>query len=646
MPDRRHGLSLRHQAWLSLLIPVVAVLLAQVGLQYNDRHTDVLEAQIDELRERRQETLSLYTHVVLAESALRGYRLTGGTDPVLLEQYRSAVRDARAGLAAVRAAAPAEDPQASHLARLEDLIPRRLALLEESRRATLSAPAGSEAARRSVLPGRELSDRIAQEIAYFDAEHQRLSALREARLAQAERLSDWFWAGIPVAVVVGVALAGMQTTRLIRRIEQVRRNTTRLAVGEALEPMAPGGGELMALQHSIRDAAELLDTRKREGEAARLEAERANAAKTAFLSRMSHELRTPLTAVLGFAELLEMDELDDSQRDSVRHIRNAGRHLLTLINEVLDISRIESGHLAVSNEPLELGTVLTEAVTLIRPLAEERGIAVSAFCPPGVFVKADRQRLTQVLLNLLSNAVKYNREQGRIDVVCEVADGRARLSVADTGMGIAPALLPRVFNAFDRLGAEQTAVEGTGVGLTLSKGLVEIMGGTLTLHSELGAGTTFTIELGLAPADAPQVRTPAAVAGIDELEELPPVSVLYVEDNAANIDLVAGLLARRPSVRLITTMQGRLAVDLARTHRPDLVLLDLHLPDLNGEEVLRRLREDSETADLLVVMLTADATPGQERRLRALGADDYLTKPLDFARVGQLLRQAALGAVT
>lgn len=641
---RRRSLSLRHQAWLILSIPVVAALLAQAVPAYHDREAARIERQIQQLEAWQRETQALATSVVTAESALRGYRLSGGNDAALLEQYEQARREALRLLGRVAEFAPTTGPEAQHFVRLEFLIRRRLVLLEEFRGMPVAAMAGTPEAIRAVARGRDLGEQVNREIAYFRGLQERLSAQHEQRLADIEGMRDFASVAFPLALLLGFVAAGIQSSHLIRRIEQIRRNTRRLAHGEPLEPMAPGGGELMALQASIQDTADLLAARTSEGEVARLEAERANEAKTAFLSRMSHELRTPLTAVLGFAELLELDDLDDNQRDSVRHIRNAGRHLLTLINEVLDISRIESGHLAVSNEPLELGPVLADAVTLIRPMAEERGIRVSCEQVDDLFVKADRQRLTQVLLNLLSNAVKYNRDYGSIDVVCSIHDGRIAVRVSDTGMGIAPGLLPRVFNPFDRLGAEQTGIEGTGVGLTLSRGLVEVMGGTLTLESEPGVGTTFTVDLAVAPGGemAPQTPRPD---GDSEDESLPPVMVLYVEDNAANIDLVAGLLARRPGVRLITTMQGRLAMDLARTHRPQLVLLDLHLPDLNGEEVLRRLRQDPETADLLVAMLTADATPGQERRLRALGADDFLTKPLDFGKVGALLRRAAYGVI-
>jgi signal transduction histidine kinase/ActR/RegA family two-component response regulator len=641
----RRPLSLRNQAWLILAIPVVAALLAQAVPAYHDREATRIERQIHQLEDWQRETQALSTSVVTAESALRGYRLSGGTDAALLEQYEQARREVVRALESVEKFAPNRGSQAQHFARLEFLVPRRLELLEEFRRTPVAVMAGSPLAIRAVARGKALSEQINSEIAYFRGLQERLSADHERRLAEMEQVRDFANVAFPLALLLGFAVAGVQSSRLIRRIELIRRNTRRLAHGEALEPMAPGGGELMSLQTSIQDTAVLLDARTREGEVARLEAERANQAKTAFLSRMSHELRTPLTAVLGFAELLDLDDLEDSQRESVRHIRNAGRHLLTLINEVLDISRIESGHLAVSNEPLELGPVIADAVTLIRPMAEERGIRVSADSPQWLYAKADRQRLTQVLLNLLSNAVKYNRDYGAITVTCTVRDGWVSLAVSDTGMGIAPGLLPRVFNPFDRLGAEQTSIEGTGVGLTLSKGLVEVMGGTMAVESEPGVGTTFTVELALAANGEKAVHIPDAVDSDAPDEAMPPVTVLYVEDNAANIDLVAGLLARRPGVRLITTMQGRLAMDLARTHRPQLVLLDLHLPDFDGEEVLRRLRQDPETADLLVAMLTADATPGQERRLRALGADDFLTKPLDFGKVGGLLRRAAYGVV-
>ncbi|MFH0945263.1 MAG: ATP-binding protein, partial [Planctomycetota bacterium] len=370
-------------------------------------------------------------------------------------------------------------------------------------------------------------------------------------------------------------------------------------------------------------------------EAARDEAEQANRAKSEFLSRMSHELRTPLNAILGFAQLLGMDHLDDDQREDVDHITRAGRHLLDLINEVLNISRIETGQLALSLEPVNVSEIVTDAISLVGPLGAESGVGLRSELPDGEWhILADLQRMRQVLLNLLGNAVKYSRSGATATVGANrVEGGRIRITVQNSGPGIAPELLSRLFMPFDRIGAEATAVEGTGLGLSLSKALVEAMGGTIGVESTVGVGSRFWVEL---PETELVAARPEATADLDEEPAAGAAAagtVLYVEDNISNFRLVERVLALRGEVRLIPAMLGGLGLDLAREHRPDLVLLDLHLPDMNGEELLGRLRADPATRHIPVVVLSADATPGQVEQLLAAGARAYLTKPLDIGKL-------------
>jgi signal transduction histidine kinase/ActR/RegA family two-component response regulator len=372
-------------------------------------------------------------------------------------------------------------------------------------------------------------------------------------------------------------------------------------------------------------------------EAARLEAERANQAKTDFLSRMSHELRTPLNAVLGFAQLLEIEPLTTEQRESVDYILKAGRHLLGLIDEVLDISRIEAGRLSLSLEPIPLGEMIQEALELIRSLAATRNIRLAG-APPEPddrCVLADRQRLKQVLLNLLSNAVKFNRPAGEVRVrVVDVGGDRHRVEVSDTGPGIPAEKMARLFTPFDRLGAEERGVEGTGLGLALCKRLVEAMRGTISVDSTVGQGSTFGVEFPRAASPAAGVVLPAVAPG-----EAPRTAgtVLYIEDNLPNLRLVERLLVHRPAVKLLPSMQGGLGVELAREHGPGLILLDLQLPDIPGTEVLERLRRDPRTSRIPVVVISADATPGQIHRLRSAGVREFLPKPLDVKRLLQIL---------
>jgi PAS domain S-box-containing protein len=374
-----------------------------------------------------------------------------------------------------------------------------------------------------------------------------------------------------------------------------------------------------------RKEAEVVLERARQG------AEQANRAKSEFLSRMSHELRTPMNSILGFAQLLGRKELAPDQRKSVDHIVKAGQHLLNLINEILDISRIEANRHQLSLEPVRLSNVVCEGLTLIQPLGAQRSIRIDdCGLDPDLYVRADRQRLSQVLLNLLSNAVKYNRDGGEVSLVCEATEDRVRLGVKDTGPGIPAGKMDQLFVPFERLGAEHTGVEGTGLGLALSKRLVEAMGGTLTAESEPGEGSLFWMELIRqdSPLETAAWSGPSQVASEGNSAN-PPATIVYVEDNLANLALIETILLDRPDITLLPALQGTIGLDLASEHRPDLILLDLHLPDMPGDEVLRRLRSDPRTRDVPVVIISADATPRRSEGLLRAGASAYLTKPLN-----------------
>jgi len=372
---------------------------------------------------------------------------------------------------------------------------------------------------------------------------------------------------------------------------------------------------------------------------ARDEAQRANNAKSEFLSLMSHELRTPLNAILGFSQLLESDPdepLLPSQHENVSHILKAGWHLLELINEVLDLARVESGKLQLSLEAVDWPEILQECLMLIAPMAEQRGIEIEDLIVPCVcdqcLVRADRVRLKQVLLNLLSNAVKYNREAGKITISCfpQPEDEMVRISVLDTGAGISSEHMTQMFRPFNRLGAENSEVEGTGIGLVVTKRLVELMGGTIEVESRIGEGSRFSISLARMTGAA---ATPVAVreAVVKRSQQVPTGEmkrVLYVEDNPANLRLVQRILARRHDIELISVPEGSMGVDMARSHQPDLVLLDINLPDLDGYQVLTLLRSHPDTAHVPVIALSANAMDSDIRHGLAAGFDSYLTKPV------------------
>jgi PAS domain S-box-containing protein len=374
--------------------------------------------------------------------------------------------------------------------------------------------------------------------------------------------------------------------------------------------------------------------------AAKEEADKANAAKSEFLSRMSHELRTPLNAILGFGQVLEIQDLTPLQSESVSHILKGGDLLLALINEVLDISRIEAGHVSLSLEPVLLADVVGESIDMVRPLSPQYSVHV-AEGPSELdqqYVLADRQRLKQVLLNLLANAIKYNRPQGQVWFSHHLNQETSLLSIHDTGTGISPEDQQRVFLPFERAGTDQESIEGTGLGLALCCRLMKLMGGTVSVESTLGRGSTFTLELPVAQSPMQQM------GGLDHenvsqtRSETPSDArrVLLIEDNLSNLRLIETILSDRPRIQLITAMQGSLGLELARQNRPDLVLLDVHLPDTTGDQVLLKLRQDPLTHAVPVVVVSADATSSQREKLLAAGANDYLTKPLNvrgFLRV-------------
>jgi PAS domain S-box-containing protein len=373
-------------------------------------------------------------------------------------------------------------------------------------------------------------------------------------------------------------------------------------------------------------------------------AEEASRSKSEFLSRMSHELRTPMNAILGFAQLLTMsrkEPLTPIQKERVRQIVKGGQHLLDLINEVLDISRIEAGRLQISPEPVSIRESIQEVIDLTMPLAADRHIQLHANLETEAnpYVMADRQRLKQILLNLLSNAVKYNYDGGYVMISCEKPSvDRWRISVTDTGSGIAPENIGRLFTPFERLVADLSNVEGTGLGLALAKRLVELMHGNIGVDSTVGRGSTFWVELPLAESQLARLQRTGGTA------ELPVISalagtVMYVEDNIANFELVQQILADYDQIELLWATDPEQGIKLAYEHRPNLVLLDLHLGGRDGADVLSILKQDDHTASIPVVIISADATHDQVQRLMTLGAAAYLTKPLDVKRFVQLIEE-------
>jgi PAS domain S-box-containing protein len=388
---------------------------------------------------------------------------------------------------------------------------------------------------------------------------------------------------------------------------------------------------------------QVLQEKNVELENAKSVAEKANLAKSDFLSGMSHELRSPLNAILGFAQLMESDSPPPppSQKENIAQILQAGWHLLKLINEILDLAKIESGKVSMSAEPVSLAAVMRDCQAIMESQAQQHDIRITF---PQVdinwFVHADQTRVKQVLINLLSNAIKYNREQGTVEVTCTASTpGRIRVSIRDTGEGLSSEELAQLFQPFNRLRQEAGDEEGTGIGLVVAKQLVELMGGEIGVESTVGMGSVFWFEL--TSADAPQfaveVVKAAAPAEPRVMQEAPLRTLLYVEDNPANLKLVEQLIARRPDLRLLTAVNGRLGIEVARAARPEVILMDINLPDINGFEALKILRADPATAHIPVVALSANAMPRDIDKGLEAGFFRYLTKPIKIMEFMDML---------
>jgi PAS domain S-box-containing protein len=415
---------------------------------------------------------------------------------------------------------------------------------------------------------------------------------------------------------------------------------------------ADGATELRAVLSDISDRKQVeaerlilqqnLQAKNDELERARVVADKANQAKSDFLSSMSHELRTPLHAILGFGQLLESGKTAESppptleQKKTIEQILKAGWHLLELINEILDLSVIEAGKIVLSMEPVLLPEILLECQNMVEPMAHQRAIKITlpADAFP-CFVDADRIRIKQILINLLSNAIKYNRPGGSVSIVYGVRRaGYIRICVTDTGSGLSEDNLLQLFQPFNRLGHQADKEEGTGIGLVVCKRLIELMGGTIDVESTVGKGSTFWIEL--AQAASPQMTNPKTVPSgivnnqLDDQIAGKSYSMLYVEDNLANLMLVQAIIARRPLIRLLTAPNGKRGIAMAREFLPDIILMDIDLPDISGIEAIKMLSGDVATAHIPVIAISANAMPRDIALGKKAGFVRYLTKPINI----------------
>jgi signal transduction histidine kinase/CheY-like chemotaxis protein len=634
--------SVRAKGLTVLAIPLTvltAVICTGLTLQLEERAERQVGVAANGLIRTAQAVLG---DAVDAETGVRGYGATA--DRLFLDVYTVAVARLDPDLSALRLAAPGP------VERRQAAVVTRSAVGEFAIlvRILTKIDAGTSGAGliTDLQSGKTQMDRLRSQVSTLIDGPAKLLVLKRFAITRLEStITTVSLVGLALGLLAGLVGVGLFSSGISRRVKVAADNADRLGRGEPLHPTPASGDELGRLSDSHIQAERVLATRLADLSAARDEALLATRAKNVFLSRTSHELRTPLNAILGFSQLLEMADLSAEDRDSTVRILSAGRHLLVLINEVIDIARVESGELGLSVEPVRMDELVNDVVALLGPLAAARAITVEQQPSDGsLAVYADHQRLRQVLINLGSNAVKYNHHGGMIRIGFQAQDrDTVDLTVSDTGPGLTVEEMSSIFVPFERLDAAEHGIEGTGIGLPLALALTEAMHGHLTVTSDPSHGSAFTVRLPRAPAvasllDAAPTPPPAMVLPVNsDTTAQRPLVVLSIEDNLANSEVLARLFRTWPDTTLHAALSGHAGLDLANRHHPDVILLDLHLPDLPGEEVLARLHADPATAGIPIAVLSADASPATIRRLQSSGIVSYLTKPLDLRELATLL---------
>jgi signal transduction histidine kinase/ActR/RegA family two-component response regulator len=622
-------LSLNKKGVIVIALPLAILLASLTSLYLHEQKAAALESKLQLALLNQRDIQTIHTQLLEASNGVRDYLLTGEKD--FLANYVLANRKLPLMITELNLQLE-DDVQKVRLNRIKPLVDKNLRHLNGLANSNLDAA----------------SDTLIQQ---FNAQSATLDLLRieieamnvnEARLIARDRMAVNIERQRNIKTTLLAALAGILgailgmllfSRTIVKRVKLLRDSAGYLARGEALLLPSSSSDELGELAVELDHASQLVAKSVTEAHQARLEAEEASAAKSVFLSRTSHELRTPLNAILGFAQLLELELPYGKHKESAMMINGAGQHLLKLINEVLDIARIESGNMALELVPVGLSDLLDEAVQFIRPLGRIRDIDIQTNYLPNIGVIADRQKLMQVVLNLLSNALKYGPVNSTVYLSATSDEKTVVVEVLDEGAGIPQALQDRLFTPFDRLGAENTKTEGTGLGLALSKQMMLAMQGDINAANNK---SLFWISLPATQLN-PKLQTHHTPTVHATLDASSKHKILHIEDNASNRALMEAIIARHQGLRLYTVKSIAEALAFLTQVTPELILLDLHLPDGHGETLVKQLKAREAFQHIPILILSADALPSTIARLTALGVTEYFTKPLDVAVFNQRL---------
>lgn len=622
-------LSLNKKGVIVIALPLAILLASLTSLYLHEQKAAALESKLQLALLNQRDIQTIHTQLLEASNGVRDYLLTGEKD--FLANYVLANRKLPLMISELNLQLE-DDVQKVRLNRIKPLVEKNLRHLNGLANSNLNVA----------------SDTLIQQ---FNAQSATLDLLRieieamnvnEARLIARDRTAVNIERQRNIKTTLLAALAGILgailgvllfSRTIVKRVKLLRDSAGHLARGEALLLPSSSSDELGELAVELEHASQLVAKSVTEAHQARLEAEEASAAKSVFLSRTSHELRTPLNAILGFAQLLELELPYGKQKESAMMINGAGQHLLKLINEVLDIARIESGNMALELVPVGLSDLLDEAVQFIRPLGRIRDIDIQTNYPPNIGVIADKQKLMQVVLNLLSNALKYGPVNSTVYLSATSDEKTVVVEVLDEGAGIPQGLQDRLFTPFDRLGAENTKTEGTGLGLALSKQMMLAMQGDINAANNK---SLFWISLPATRLNA-KLQTHHAPTVNATLDASSKHKILHIEDNASNRALMEAIIARHQGLRLYTVKSITEALAFLTQVTPEIILLDLHLPDGHGETLVKELKAREAFQHIPILILSADALPSTIARLTALGVTEYFTKPLDVAVFNQRL---------